>query len=171
MKKTVLGAFLIVSLISCQQEKNAFIDNSTLINDYQEKKEVEAKFKKKIEAFQKKTDSLSKLFQLEANEFQAEANKLSQQKAQERYNQLLQKQQFMQQQLGLEEQQIQRESQAAIDSLVKKVKNFVKDYGKNNGYTYILGSNEAGSVLYGKDEKDITEEVLKTLNEQYKNKN
>jgi len=55
--------------------------------------------------------------------------------------------------------------------LVKKVKSFVKEYGKDNGYTYILGANEAGSVLYGEEKKDITKEVLKVLNESYKNKN
>ncbi|NER14217.1 OmpH family outer membrane protein [Leptobacterium flavescens] len=168
MKKIVLGILMTASLISCQQEKNAFIHNTTLINDYEERKEIEAKFKKKVEAFQKKTDSLSQLFQIEATEFQNQAAKLPQQKAQERYNELLQKQQFMQQQLGLEERQIQQESQTEIDSLISKVRRFIKDYGKKNGYTYIWGANEAGSVLYGQEGKDITQEVLKALNDSYK---
>ena len=56
------------------------------------------------------------------------------------------------------------ELQKEIDTLVKQVKAFVKDYGKKNGYTFILGANEAGSVMYGADDKDITEDVIKALN-------
>lgn len=170
MKKIVLGILVVALLSACQQEKNAFIDNPTLINDYQEKKDFDVKFEKKIAAYNKKRDSIAKLFQIEANDFQTKASKMSQQKAQERYNELLQKQQFMQQQLGAEEQQIQREGQIEMDSLVKKVKRFVQDYGKNNGYTYILGANEAGSVLFGEEKKDITKDVLNALNESYKGK-
>ncbi len=170
MNKLILGTLVMMLLVSCQQEKNAFVDNPTLINDYQERKDFDSRYEKRITYYTKKKDSLTKLFQIEANEFQTEASKMSQAKAQERYNQLLQKQQFMQQQLTAEEQQIQREGQTEMDSLVNKVKRFVKGYGKENGYTYILGANEAGSVLFGKEEKDITDEVLKALNDSYKSK-
>ena len=167
MKKTILGILVLILVWSCSQEKSAFVDNTKLVNDYQEKKDFEASYQKRIDAYNKKRDSLSQLLQIEASQFQAEANKLSQKVAQEKYNQILQKQQFMQQQFSLEEQQLRKEGQDKIDSLVKKVKNFVKDYGEENGYTYILGANEAGSVLYGKSEKDLTETLLKALNDQY----
>jgi len=43
-----------------------------------------------------------------------------------------------------------------------------KEYGKQKGYTFILGANDGGSVLYGADNKDITKEVTEYLNNQYK---
>ncbi|UGU18047.1 OmpH family outer membrane protein [Sinomicrobium kalidii] len=168
MKKIIIAGVALLGLLSCQQNKIAFVDNTKLINDYQEKKDVEAKFKGKLDTFEKKTDSLSKALQAEAQVFQNEASKMSQSKAQEKYNTLMQKRQQIQQQVQQEEMQLQQESQEQIDSLIEKVRDFVKEYGKNNGYTYILGANEAGSVLYGEEGKDITEEVLKILNEKYK---
>jgi len=89
---------------------------------------------------------------------------MSQSKAEEEYNALVQKKQMQDYQLGNEEKVLQAEGQKEIDTLVKQVKAFIKDYGKQKGYTFILGSNEAGSVLYGADAHDITEEVLKALN-------
>ncbi|ETN94068.1 OmpH family outer membrane protein [Zhouia amylolytica] len=168
MKKIILGIIAATSFVSCQQDKIAFVDNTKVINDYQEKIDIETKFKGKIEIFDKKADSLGRAFQGEAQAFEAEAKKLSQQAAQEKYNALLQKRQAMGQQLQMEEQQLSQESQKEIDSLIKKVRTFVKDYGKKNGYTFILGANEAGSVLYGAESKDITEEVLNALNDSYK---
>ena len=53
-------------------------------------------------------------------------------------------------------------------ALVKKVKKEVVAFGKANGYTYILGGGDGGSVLYGTDANDVTDEILKILNEKYK---
>lgn len=168
MKKIILILTIALASISCQQNKIAFVDNTKLINEYQEKVDIEAKYKTKIETFSKKRDSISKVFQSEAQAFQQEAQKLSQSVAQEKYNQLMQKSQTVQQQIQLEEQQLAQESQSEIDSLLEKVKEFVADYGQENGYTYILGKNEAGSVMYGESSKDITDTLLKALNEAYK---
>ncbi|WP_335966712.1 OmpH family outer membrane protein [Galbibacter sp. PAP.153] len=170
MKKIILTAVVALVTFSCQQNKIAFVDNTKLINEYQEKIDIEAKYKTKIETFDKKTDSLSKAFQSEAQSFESEAKSLPQAKAQEKYNALLQKRQMMGQQLQMEEQQLSQESQKEIDSLIKKVRSFVQDYGKKQGYTFVLGSNDAGSVLYGEESKDITSEVLKALNDDYKAK-
>lgn len=169
MKKLGLIVFGLLLLASCQNEmKTGFIDNSKLINDYQKKKDVEASFKTKIETFDKKVDSIGQAFQIEAQAFQQKAATLPQKEAQEQYQMLGQKQQMLQQQFQAEEQLIQKESQTQIDTLIKEVRAFVKDYGKKNGYTYILGSNEAGSVLYGDESKDLTKEILEELNKSYK---
>lgn len=168
MKKIILIITVALVSLSCQQDKIAFVDNTQLLNEYQEKIDIEAKYQSKIEVFSKKRDSITKAFQTEAQAFQVEAKKLSQNAAQEKYQSLMQKSQTVQQQIQLEEQQIAMQSQGEIDSLLKKVKTFVADYGKTNGYTYILGQNEAGSVMYGDSTKDITDKVLKALNDAYK---
>jgi|SRR5690606_16840401 len=168
MKKIFLILLIGVSLASCKQDKIAFVDSTKLINEYQEKIDIEAQFKTKADKFQKRADSLSRAFQGEAMEFENKSKTLSQTAAQEQYGALMQKRQAMGQQLQAEELQIQQEGQTEMDSLVKKIRTFVKDYGEKNQYTFILGSNEAGSVLYGEKAKDITEEVLKELNEAYK---
>jgi outer membrane protein len=170
MKNIIYVVLVALVFTSCQkQAKIGFVDNGTLINDFQEKKDLEAKFQVKEEAFRKKFDSVDQAFQLEVQKFQAEANKMPQAKAQELYQQLGQKKQQQDQQKQMEAQQFQQEFQTEIDTLIVKVKKFVKDYGKNNGYTYILGTSDAAaSVLYGADENDLTKTVLEALNAESK---
>ena len=55
-----------------------------------------------------------------------------------------------------------------LAELTTKLKEAIRQYGKENNYTFILGANEGGSVLYGKDNKDITDELIRYLNQQYK---
>lgn len=166
MKKIVL-AVVFLGIVSCQQEKIGFVDNIKLMNGYKEKLDIEAKFKTRSDAFNKKRDSLSQAFQLEAQDFQSRAQKLAQAKAQEEYGLLQQRSQFIGQQLQQEEQQLQMQGQTEMDSLVSKVKREIKNYGKTNGYTYILSGGDGGSVLYGTDTHNVTDEIVKILNDNY----
>lgn len=170
--KKILGilSFVLV-LASCQeQQKIAFVDNGEIINAYQEKIDVEAKYKLKDEDFKKRADSISQAFQLEAQDFQVNATKFSEKKQQEQYQALGQKQQLLQQQLQREQQNLTQAFNVEIDSVISHVKTFVADYGKKNTYSFILGKNEAGSVMYGTEQNDITKAVIEAINAEYKAK-
>ncbi len=168
--KNSLMILLLTFFVSCQnQEKIGFVDNGKLINEYQEKKDVEEKYGQIEQAFQKRTDSISKAFQLEAQDFQLRVASMSQSKQQEQYQILGQKQKMLQQQIQFEQQQMQQAYQTEIDSVISKVKNFVKEYGRNNGYSYILGtSDNVASVLYGDKKKDLSQIMIDGLNDYYK---
>ena len=159
---------VLIAAVACEQNKIAFVDNVKLMDGYQEKIDVETRYKVKAEALNKKRDSISQAFQLEAQAFQAKAQTMAQDKAQEEYGLLQQRGQFIGQQLQQEEQQMQSEGQIEMDSLISKVKSEITIYGQNNGYTYILSGGEGGSVLYGNDSEDVTQDILKILNEKYK---
>jgi outer membrane protein len=170
--KKIIGPLVVLALLSsCQeQDKVAFIDNSKVINDFQMKIDIEERFKLKDEAFKKKTDSVGQAFQIEAQAFQMAAAKMSKSEQQKKYQELGQKQQVLQQQFQYEQQIMQQEFNTEIDSVISKVNKFIEDYGKKNGYTFILGKNQAGSVMYGVDTKDITEDVTKALNSEFASK-
>ncbi|WP_299114886.1 OmpH family outer membrane protein [uncultured Winogradskyella sp.] len=171
MKRIILGLIIATSFSSCQkQEKVAFIDNGKVINDYQMKIDLEEEFKAKDEAFKKKTDSIGQAFQIEAQAFNLAAAKMSKKAQQEKYQELGQKQQILQQQIQYEQQIMQQAFNTEMDSVILKVNDFVEDYGKSNGYTFIFGKNQAGSVLYGEEAKDITEIVIKAINDSYSKK-
>ena len=167
MKKWILG-FSLLALAACQQNKIGYVDNVKLMDEYQEKVDIEEKYKLKSDAFNKKRDSLSQALQIEAQAFQAKAQSMSQKKAQEEYGLLQQKGQFVGQQLQQEEQLMQIQGQKEMDSMISKVKKEIEAFGKTNGYTYVLGGGDGGSVLYGTEAMDLTEDILKILNDKYK---
>lgn len=169
MKKFSVLLTLIFTITACQQQKIAYIDTGEVVNEYQEKKDVEELFKGKKEQLDKKNDSISKAFQLEVQEFQVKSKRMSQKKGQEMYQELGQKQQLLQQQIQFSEQQLGQTFNAEIDSVIMKVKKFTKDYGKKNGYTFIIGTSDATStVLHGDETLDLTTTILEALNAEYK---
>ncbi|NJB71481.1 outer membrane protein [Saonia flava] len=167
MKKIIL-AVVLMGMVACQQDKLGYVDNVKVMSDYQEKIDIDAKYKTLAETFAKKRDSISQTFQMEAQAFQVKAQSMSQTKAQEEYAVIQQKGQFIGQQLQQEELALQQKNQTEMDSLITKVKDEIKAYGKANGYTYLLSGGDGGSVLYGTETNDVTDAIVKILNDKYK---
>ena len=169
MKKIVAALSIVLVLASCQESKKiGFVDNGKVINAYQEKIDVEDKYKLKDEDFKKFADSIGKAFQLEAQDFQINGSKLSKKKQDETYQALGQKQQILQQQLQGQQGALTQQFNVEIDSVLSHMKTFVSDYGKTNGYSFILGNIEAGSVMYGEDSSDLTDIIIEAINADYK---
>jgi outer membrane protein len=164
MKKIILSLSAIVTLMSCTQDKTAYVDNTVLIQDYYKMKATEARFEKKSQALSQELDSVAGMFQKEVQEFQEGMNRMSTQDRERRQGELMQKQQMLQQRQQQKSQMLRQESDQAIDSLITEVKDLVAEYGEERGYAYIFGSNESANIMYAKEGLDITEDVLEELN-------
>lgn len=173
MKKIILAFGVLTLITACQeQQKIAFVDRGEVINQYQEKIDVEDKYKPKNEAYIKRRDSLVQAFQNDYQQAAMKAQRMSRVQQQQLAQQLQQQEGMLSQQLQNEKENLEKEYLKEMDSTIARVKRFVSNYGKDNGYTYILGTAEgANSVMYGKADLDITEAVVKALNDSYKSVN
>ena len=116
MKRVLVVGILMLAVASCQNnQKIGYVDNSILINDYQEKKDIEANLQTKIVAYEQRRDSLSQAFQLEIKEAEVKARSMSQANLQKLQQELQQREQLISQRLQFEQQQIAKESQAKND--------------------------------------------------------
>ncbi len=175
MKKSIVILALALSIVSCNNKtaevkevKTAYVDTSKLLEEYTEAKDIEAKYKAKSVEMGKELENEIARFKSEAASFQKNAQANGQAWAQQKGAELQKReQQLSYAQQGML-QQLQQESGVEMDSLVKGIKSFIKDYGKEKGYSYIYGTGEAVSILYAEDKYDITNEMIKLLNDKYK---
>lgn len=167
MKRLLAVLLLGTALTGCSDDKTAYVDTTTLIQEYAEMKEVEARFTSRSEVMQREFDSIARGFQEDVQAYQEEAESMSQAQRQEMEGQLMQRQQSLQRQQQQMGGSLREESDQVIDSIVIKVKDFVKDYGQENDYTYIFGSNESANIMYAEEGLDITDEILEKLNAEY----
>ena len=168
--KKILGALSIVLVLaSCQEQKKmAFVNRTEVINEYQEKMDIEEKFKAKEERFNKRSDSIGKSFQFEYQQFQIAAAKMSSKTRDQQSQSFSQKGQVLQQQLQFEQQQLQQAFSTEMDSVMTTMKTYVHEYGKTKGYSFIFGTSDVTTtVMYGEDVNDISDDILKGLNEAY----
>ncbi len=168
MKKFLMVAVLATALISCEQQKTAYVDTTRLVKEYKEMEDVQKDFTSKSDQVKSQLDSVAQNFQKKVQDYQNNMKSMSTSERQQKEKELMREQQMIQQQQQMKGSQLRKESDKVIDSIISKVKDYVKDYGKKNNYTYIFGSNESANIMYAKDGLDITDEILKKLNENYK---
>lgn len=176
MKKSLLIIGFALAVISCNKEagttaaglKTAYVDTNKIVQDLEEFKELESQSKTKQEVMGRELETKVQQFKLDAASFQDEAKVKGMQWAQLK-GQELQKREH---ELGMMQEsmvkQLQDEFGVKNDTLISKIKKFVADYGKKNGYDYIYGSGDVVSIMYAKEGYDITEKIVKELNDKYK---
>lgn len=175
IKKTVILFAFAIAIISCNKTtteakefKTAYIDTSKLMEESTEAKDIEAKYKDKSKVMGNQLEAEIAKFKAEAASFKQNAQTNGQVWAQQKGTELSQKEQQLSYAQQAMLQQLQQESGVEMDSLVKKYRKVIKDYGKEKGYDYIYGTGEAASILYAKDSYDISKEVIKMINDKYK---
>lgn len=175
MRKSILVIALALSIVSCNNKsaavkevKTAYVDTSKLLEQYTEAKDIEAKYKAKSVVMGKELEGEVAKFKSDAAGFQKKAQTNGQSWAQENGAALQKREQQLSYAQQAMLQQLQQESGVEMDTLVKKVKKFIKVYGKEKGYSYIYGTGEAASILYAEDKFDITKDIVKLLNDKYK---
>ncbi|MCK0130382.1 OmpH family outer membrane protein [Flavobacteriaceae bacterium F08102] len=169
MKKIFVLLTLGLSLLSCTQTKMAFIDVEEIMKEYKGTKEKEAEMKEKSDALRKELDSLASSWEEKARKYQQEMNALSAKTRAEREKVLMQEQQAINQRQQAIQQQVQSEGQAGLEEITNEIKDFLKTYANTNGIQVIFGTSVAnGTIMYGDDAMDITDDVLVQLNKNYK---
>lgn len=179
MKKGIFVLGLAGLLFSCNNSNNAstatefktaYVDSSKLMTEYQEVKDIESKYKVKSEEKGKQLEGEIAQFQKEVQNFQASAAEKGQAWAQQKGAELQRKEQQLQMKQQSLFQELQAESAGEMDSLVKKVKTYISDYAKKKNLDYVFNTEEASTVIFAKDQYNITEEIIKELNAKYSGK-
>lgn len=175
MKKSLLILSFALTLFSCNQTsegssdfKTAYVDTQKLVENYEEIKDLDSKRKVKTEEMGRELDEKAQQLRLDAASFQEEARAKGAQWAQMRGQEL----QKREREIGMMQEsmikQLQDEFGTQNDSIVSRMKRHIKEYGKKNGYDYIYGTGDAATVLYAKEGYEITDDILKELNDKYK---
>ena len=167
IKRFIGVAAVAILMVSCNEQKTAYVDTTVLIKEYKEMKDVEAQFTSKSDSVRKQLDSAAQSFQQEVQAYQSQMNSMSESDRKAKEQELMQKQQMLQQQQQMVGNKLREQSNTVMDSMVTKIKDYVKDYGKENNYTYIFGSNESANIMYAEEGLDITQDILTELNEEY----
>jgi len=150
--------------------KVAYFEIDSIQNNYNLFKEVKAALQAKDLENAKQLTGLKNAFALKYQDLQKNGQYLSQAEVGARQQELAQLEKNYtnrEQQLSAE---LQEESFKKLQEVKKKIEAFLVNYNKNKTFAYILASNS--DLMYYKDTAyDITEDIVKGLNSEYKSKN
>jgi outer membrane protein len=166
-----------MAMISCQETatakkdefKTGYIDTSVLLDKYEKFTDENEKFKVKTEELGRPLEAKGKQLQAEMASFQKAAQANGQAWAQQKAGELQQREQTLMQERNQILAQIETQGTALKDSLVNDLKKYIEVYGKKEGFDYIFTTSDAApNVIYAKDSYNLTDKLLKLLNDEYK---
>jgi len=144
-----LPVALLAILHSCSLISIAYINPGKLSTSYHGTTIRHQAFQAQTKTWQANLDSLT-----------TEMAALPPAQAKAKEQQFLQYRQAIQQKAQAEEARVNQEILAEINT-------YIKQYGKEKGYDLILGATDNGNIVYAAEGKDITDDVLAGLNQQY----
>ena len=148
-----------------------FINTDTLMNNYLLAIELNEAFLKKQEEMRTELNVKARSLDQEANEFQRKLQNngfLSEARAVDARDQLLVKQENLRKLQQEMMDRTVREQNELNRQLFDKITSFLKEYNKDNKSDIVLSTQLGGTVLYSEKGYDITNDVVRLLNEEYK---
>ena len=168
----IMGVYIITNWPAEQKEqvtslnKTGYVDLPIVFEKFEMKIEIEKKLTKDLSSKKVILDSLKFQLQTLNNtlENQPEPSQEDAMKFQQMQNQ------YMQQKELLENYSLEQ-TQMYDAQILEQMQQYISDYGSANGYDYIFGASNDGSILYAPQVNNITVDVTKYINDSYQGKN
>jgi len=146
-----------------------YVNSDSLLSKYDYFKDMSTRLEDKGKKAQVDVSSKGQAFQREVADYQKGAAALSADQRAATEQRLARKQQELQTYNQNATAQIQQEQGAENAKLYDRIADFLKGYAKEKGYKLILTYSKANpTVLFGDESLNVTNEVVKQLNDNYK---
>lgn len=188
MSKLAAGLLMAAVVVSCNNNKEkakdstpaaaaaqakadkiVFVNSDSLVNNYDYFKEIKSKLEVKSKNAQQDLSSKGNAFQREVAEYQQKAKDMSADERASTEQRLARKQQELAAFNQNASSALANESAAENEKLYDKVAEYLKTYAKQKGYKMVLTYSKSNpSLLFADESLDVTQDVVKGLNEAYK---
>ena len=147
--------------------KIAYVNNTTLLNEYNGVKEGQRLFEEKLDTWKANLDTLETEINGHIEQYQRNYAEMSDSERQRTETYIKQKQERYFDYKENIESNAEEEDYRMTTQVVNQMNSQLVEHGKEQDYDLIIGVTEAGNVLYANEGMDITETVLTELNESY----
>ena len=146
-----------------------YIQMDSLVNQYDMFNDLRSEFEAKVEAIQEDLRKKGNAFEKSATDFQNKLNKglLTRSQAETQQQALLQREQDLRNLTGQKQMEMQEEEAVMLRRVMDAIQTYLNKYNETHNYALILTSSASNPVIVGNPSLDITNDVVKGLNEEY----
>lgn len=147
----------------------AYVNSDSILVHYDLVKSMRTSLESKTSALESELKRKQAAFEKDAAYFQEQVDKktISEASAQEIYAQLMAEQQKLYELREKYSAEIAQQEYELNIVLVDSLNNFLKRYNEQMNFDYIFSYSRGGNILVANDSLDITEKVIRLINEEY----
>lgn len=153
-----------------QDKKIVYVNTDSLLNNYNFYKDTQKEFENKTYNLQVDLGNRERSLQNEVGAIQqrAQAGQMSQVDMQAADLQLKKKGSDLQAYSQAAQQKLAEEQAKRVDQIYNNIRDYIKGVNKANKYEFVLGYAKGGGILYADNAADVTNAIIKGLNDSYK---
>ena len=144
-----------------------YVNSDSLLENYAFYKAKKAEFERKENQIKNHLQSESEKLQKDAADYQDRAAMMSESERARKEEDLMMRQQSLMKKKDDMLEAFDNEQAKFNEDLFSKLTAYLKAYNKEKNYTFILGYQKGGGILFANDSLDITGEVLSGLNKDF----
>ena len=149
--------------------KIAYFEMDSIENNYEYLKDVRNTLRALEQQKSSELLGLKNANKAKLSDYQKKGNAMTQEEMVKSNDDLMKLDNELKTQEQIKSQELQDESMKKIQAVKKEIEDYLKDFNKDKNYSYILSSST--DIIYLKDSiYNITNDVIKGLNDQYKKK-
>lgn len=149
------------AVYSQSDRKIGFVDLSKAFDEYQKTKDFDKSLEKKGDIKQRQREKLVKEIRKMRDEIELMNERARGQKEQDIESKIRDLQEFDQDAKA----ELTKERDDMVRDILREMNNVIQEYGEQRGYSIILNDRV---LLYGEPSLDLTDEIVKVLNDNYK---
>lgn len=178
-KTTIIYAFITSAIVSAlivagsmkllmHVPKIGYVANPKVMIGFNEASRVDKIIAEEREKGEKKLKEAQDTVNARINLLSSEYDRASAQRKKELQDLLAEANQRANNLQRFQEQKLQQLQSEKSKPVIDKMNLYLQEYGKKHKYDVIIGTGTGGTLLYGSIGYDLTDEIIKGLNERYK---
>ncbi|MDP2684159.1 MAG: OmpH family outer membrane protein [bacterium] len=147
----------------------AVIQSQVVVEKYSGMEEARKLYEQDVKVLNEKFNEQKNIFEIKKHLYDSIGSSLTPSKKQSILIELEEQRQKTYKLGEVLQDKAQQKESVLIDGIFQKINEYIENYGKVNNIDIIIGTNNSGNVLYADKSVDITEEIIKGINEEYLN--
>lgn len=141
-----------------------YVDINKLIEGYNNTKTKRQKFDSEKQKMKARVDSLLNSWQTELKQFEKDKSTFTSKEFILKKEILSNKQKQINSYQESVQNHLYDEDKKITQTIINEINDYIKEYGKSNGYDIIFGASGTGNIMYADESTDLTDKVLEGLN-------
>ena len=151
------------------RKKLAVVQSQQVVEHYEGMLEAKKSYEEEVKVLNEKFESQKHLFEVKKRVYDSLQSSYNEDKKQKSLYELEHIREATYKLGQAIEEKAAKEETILLEGVFNKINAYIERYGAENGYDVIIGATLSGNILYANKATDVTDEIIKGLNNEYRN--
>jgi outer membrane protein len=162
-----LAAIAMAATLYLTKKEIVYVDSMKLITNYKGSKVAKEAYEKKMAVWKANIDTLTMETTQEITNYEKAKKGMSAREQKLSEQLIVTKQQQLESYRQATAENASKEDKEITGKIFNEINDFLKQYGEQKGYEFIMAATNVGNIVFAKKGNDITDEVIEKMNAEY----